>query len=48
MFPTQITARRAGSIPIWQSIRVALPQGGAQRKKVCTTCIKAGKIAKAA
>jgi large subunit ribosomal protein L28 len=34
--------------PNLQSIRVQRPQGGAQRMKVCTTCIKAGKIAKAA
>ncbi len=34
--------------PNLQSIRVALPQGGARRMKVCTACIKAGKIAKAA
>jgi len=34
--------------PNLQSIRVQLPQGGAKRVKVCTTCIKAGKVAKAA
>ena len=34
--------------PNLQSIRVQRPQGGAQRMKVCTSCIKAGKIAKAA
>jgi large subunit ribosomal protein L28 len=34
--------------PNLQSIRVALPQGGARRMKVCTACIKGGKIAKAA
>jgi large subunit ribosomal protein L28 len=34
--------------PNLQSIRVQRPQGGAQRMKVCTNCIKAGKIAKAA
>ncbi|MBA2525278.1 MAG: 50S ribosomal protein L28 [Pyrinomonadaceae bacterium] len=34
--------------PNLQSIRVQLPQGGTQRKKVCTNCIKAGKISKAA
>ncbi len=28
--------------PNLQSIRVQLPQGGAHRMKVCTTCIKAG------
>jgi large subunit ribosomal protein L28 len=33
--------------PNLQSIRVQRPQGGAVRKKVCTSCIKAGKIAKA-
>jgi len=34
--------------PNLQSIRVKLPQGGNKRMKVCTSCIKAGKIAKAA
>jgi large subunit ribosomal protein L28 len=34
--------------PNLQSVRVQLPQGGTQRKRVCTTCIKGGKIAKAA
>jgi large subunit ribosomal protein L28 len=34
--------------PNLQSIRVQRPQGGAQRMKVCTTCIKGGKVAKAA
>ncbi len=34
--------------PNLQSIRVQRPQGGAQKMKVCTSCIKAGKIAKAA
>ncbi|MDQ5845008.1 MAG: 50S ribosomal protein L28 [Acidobacteriota bacterium] len=34
--------------PNLQSIRVQLPQGGARRVKVCTSCIKAGKVAKAA
>ena len=34
--------------PNLQSIRVQRPGGGAQRMKVCTTCIKAGKAAKAA
>jgi large subunit ribosomal protein L28 len=34
--------------PNLQSIRVQLPKGGAQRMKVCTSCIKAGKVAKAA
>ncbi len=34
--------------PNLQSIRVQLPQGGAKRMKVCTSCIKAGKVAKAA
>jgi len=34
--------------PNLQSIRVQLPQGGVRRMKVCTSCIKAGKIAKAA
>jgi large subunit ribosomal protein L28 len=34
--------------PNLQSIRVQQPQGGARRMKVCTTCIKAGKVLKAA
>ena len=34
--------------PNLQSIRVQRPQGGVQRMRVCTSCIKAGKIAKAA
>ena len=35
--------------PNLQSIRVQQPQGGgAKRMKVCTSCIKAGKVAKAA
>jgi large subunit ribosomal protein L28 len=34
--------------PNLQSIRVQRPQGGAVRMKVCTSCIKAGKVAKAA
>jgi large subunit ribosomal protein L28 len=34
--------------PNLQSIRVQRPQGGTVRMKVCTSCIKAGKIAKAA
>jgi len=34
--------------PNLQSIRVQKPQGGARRMKVCTTCIKAGKVSKAA
>ena len=34
--------------PNLQSIRVQMPQGGARRMKVCTTCIKAGKVAKPA
>jgi large subunit ribosomal protein L28 len=34
--------------PNLQSIRVKSPQGGALRMKVCTSCIKAGKVAKAA
>ena len=34
--------------PNLQSIRVAREAGGAMRKKVCTTCIKGGKVAKAA
>ena len=34
--------------PNLQSIRVQRPLGGVERKKVCTRCIKAGKVAKAA
>ena len=34
--------------PNLQSIRVKTPSGGAKRMKVCTSCIKAGKVAKAA
>jgi large subunit ribosomal protein L28 len=34
--------------PNLQSIRVQRSQGGAMRMKVCTSCIKAGKVAKAA
>ena len=34
--------------PNLQEIRVQRPQGGNVRMKVCTTCIKGGKIAKAA
>jgi large subunit ribosomal protein L28 len=34
--------------PNLQSIRVKRPQGGNVRMKVCTSCIKAGKVAKAA
>jgi len=34
--------------PNLQSIRVSLPQGGNKRIRVCTSCIKAGKVAKAA
>jgi large subunit ribosomal protein L28 len=34
--------------PNLQAIRVQQPQGGAQRLKVCTTCIKGGTVAKAA
>jgi large subunit ribosomal protein L28 len=34
--------------PNLQSIRVQRPRGGTVRMKVCTTCIKAGKVAKAA
>jgi large subunit ribosomal protein L28 len=34
--------------PNLQSIRVQVPKGGAKRMKVCTSCIKAGKVAKAA
>jgi large subunit ribosomal protein L28 len=34
--------------PNLQSIRVQPAKGGALRMKVCTSCIKAGKVAKAA
>ena len=34
--------------PNLQSIRVQRPQGGVERKKVCTSCIKAGKVQKLA
>lgn len=34
--------------PNLQSIRVKLPNGANGRKKVCTKCIKAGKVTKAA
>lgn len=34
--------------PNLQSIRVQQPTGGAARKKVCTRCLKAGKVVKAA
>ena len=34
--------------PNLQSIRVQRPAGGAERKRVCTACIKGGKVAKAA
>jgi len=34
--------------PNLQSIRVQLPRGGVRRMKVCTSCIKGGKVAKAA
>ena len=34
--------------PNLQLVRVQLPQGGARRMRVCTRCIKGGKIAKAA
>jgi large subunit ribosomal protein L28 len=34
--------------PNLQSVRVQRPQGGNTRMKVCTSCIKAGKIVKAA
>jgi len=34
--------------PNLQSIRVQKPQGGVCRMRVCTSCIKAGKVAKAA
>jgi large subunit ribosomal protein L28 len=34
--------------PNLQSIRVKQPTGGVQRMKVCTSCIKGGKVAKAA
>ena len=34
--------------PNLQRIRVQLPQGGNGRMKVCTRCIKGGKVVKAA
>ena len=34
--------------PNLQSIRVQMPNGGNGRQKVCTRCIKGGKIVKAA
>lgn len=34
--------------PNLQSIRVQQPNGGVSRQKVCTRCIKAGKVVKAA
>ncbi len=33
--------------PNLQSVRVQSPAGGVERKKVCTRCIKSGKIVKA-
>ncbi len=32
--------------PNLQRVRVQLPNGGTDRKKVCTRCIKSGKIVK--
>lgn len=32
--------------PNLQKVRVQLPNGGVDRKKVCTRCIKSGKITK--
>jgi large subunit ribosomal protein L28 len=34
--------------PNLQPVRVQLPGGGAKQAKVCTRCIKSGKIVKAA
>lgn len=34
--------------PNLQSVRVKMPTGGNSRQKVCTRCIKGGKIIKAA
>lgn len=34
--------------PNLQSIRVQQPHGGARRMSVCASCIKGGKVAKAA
>ena len=34
--------------PNLQQVRVQLPKGGARRMRVCTKCIKGGKVAKAA
>lgn len=33
--------------PNLQKVRVQLPKGGTKRQKVCTRCIKSGKIVKA-
>jgi len=33
--------------PNLQPVRVQLPNGGVDRQKVCTRCIKSGKIVKA-
>lgn len=35
-------------LPNLQTMRVVLPNGQVRRKKVCTTCIKSGKVKKAA
>ena len=34
--------------PNLQLVRVQLSQGGARKMRVCTSCIKGGKVAKAA
>ncbi|QYO66437.1 50S ribosomal protein L28 [Leptolyngbya sp. 7M] len=34
--------------PNLQPVRAQLPQGGNRRMKVCTRCIKSGKVVKAA
>jgi large subunit ribosomal protein L28 len=44
--PTIKTRRRFN--PNLQPVRVQLPNGGNGRMKVCTRCIKSGKIVKAA
>ena len=44
----EIVIRELRFNPNLQSIRVQLPAGGNGRAKVCTRCIKSGKIVKAA
>ena len=42
---TGITARYFA--PNLQTVRVRLANGGAERKRVCVRCLRAGKVAKA-